>query len=151
MSHPTGLHEAARFPNRYRSPKVAVELDPRTSLASLESPRLLLMARQQNRKRQRADHSSQDNHPVKRRKSTTEPRRASNFSPAFWDHLSKVWLTPRALRELDRRNSTQRPPTTPTAPDVASTDLARFARHGGPDLRHLRGVRASLCRFVIAN
>jgi hypothetical protein len=25
--------------------------------------------------------------------------------PAFWDNLSKLWLTKRALRELDRRNS----------------------------------------------
>jgi hypothetical protein len=25
--------------------------------------------------------------------------------PAFWDNLTKLWLTERALRELDRRNS----------------------------------------------
>ncbi|KAL2255946.1 hypothetical protein VTK26DRAFT_2446 [Humicola hyalothermophila] len=64
--------------------------------------------------------------------------RAANFPPEFWDNLSKVWLTRRTLRELDRRNST-RPALGPAAPAVYTTDLARFARHGGPDLRHLRG------------
>ncbi|RYC58169.1 hypothetical protein CHU98_g8038 [Xylaria longipes] len=28
----------------------------------------------------------------------------SDFPPEFYDNLSKIWLTPRALRELDRRN-----------------------------------------------
>lgn len=63
-----------------------------------------------------------------------------NFSPEFWDNLSNIWLTPRALRELDRRNNIQSSPE-PTPPgEVYSRDLARFARHGGPDLQHLRGV-----------
>ncbi|KAH7129629.1 hypothetical protein B0J13DRAFT_452806 [Dactylonectria estremocensis] len=92
------------------------------------------MARPQNRKRQRADEISQDNSPAKKAKSTG----GRNFSPAFWDNLSRVWLTPRALRELDRRNNT-RPSPGFTAPEVCSTDLARFARRRGPDLRHLRG------------
>ncbi|KAF2690374.1 hypothetical protein K458DRAFT_474582 [Lentithecium fluviatile CBS 122367] len=35
--------------------------------------------------------------------------------PAFWDNLSKIWLTKRALRELDRRNS-QACPRTPRPP-----------------------------------
>ncbi|KAK3337579.1 hypothetical protein B0T19DRAFT_455443 [Cercophora scortea] len=69
------------------------------------------MATQQNRKRPRAE---------------------------FWDNLSKVWLTPRALRELDRRNDAQ-PTSKPPTPAVYTRDLAQFARHGGPDLRHLRG------------
>lgn len=67
------------------------------------------------------------------------------FSPAFWDNLSKVWLTRGALKEIDRRNAAH-----PTPPRRASTlpsrkayseSLERFARHGGPDLCHLRGVR----------
>lgn len=32
---------------------------------------------------------------------------------AFWDNLSKVWLTKRALRELDRRNAAPSPPYSP--------------------------------------
>ncbi|KAK3323514.1 hypothetical protein B0T19DRAFT_206955 [Cercophora scortea] len=61
-----------------------------------------------------------------------------NFPPEFWDGLSKVPLTRRAPREFDRRNRTQTTPG-PAAPAVYTTDRARFARHGGPDLRHLRG------------
>lgn len=60
----------------------------------------------------------------------------------FWDNLSKVWLTRHALREVDRRNSAQ-PAAKSPAPAVHTTDLARFARHGGPGLDHLRGVSTS--------
>ncbi|KAF2763027.1 hypothetical protein EJ05DRAFT_481878 [Pseudovirgaria hyperparasitica] len=35
--------------------------------------------------------------------------------PAFWDDLSKIWLTKRALRELDRRNI-QAAPSLPRSP-----------------------------------
>ncbi|KAI0398937.1 hypothetical protein F4802DRAFT_611271 [Xylaria palmicola] len=84
------------------------------------------MARAQSRKRQ---HEGEDLHPSKKIKSAGY-RDPSNFSPDFWDNLSKIWLTPRALRELDRRNRIR-------------PDLARFARHGGPDLQHLRGYPAS--------
>ena len=63
----------------------------------------------------------------------------SNFPPKFWDNLSKVSATPRALRELDRRKNA-RLVRKPPAPAVHPTDLERFARRGGPDLRHLRGV-----------
>ena len=44
-------------------------------------------------KRQKLSHPSESQPPV-----------------AFWDNLSKVWLTKRALRELDRRNATPSPP-----------------------------------------
>lgn len=65
----------------------------------------------------------------------------SNFGPGFWDGLSKVWLEHCALRELDRRNKPQalsRHTSMPAEEDYAA-DLARFARHDGPDLQHLRG------------
>ncbi|TWU70636.1 hypothetical protein ED733_000360, partial [Metarhizium rileyi] len=91
------------------------------------------MARPQDRKRQRPHELSQSRPPGKRAKYTGE----GNFSPTFWDNLSKVWLTPRSLRELDRRNNAQPQPRF-AAPEY-QTELARFARHGGPDLRHLRG------------
>lgn len=99
------------------------------------------MASFQNRKRQCADDITQEG-SVKRLKSNSTRRRAANFPPQFWDTLSKVWLTPRALRELDRRNDTRPPATEATAPiSIIPTNLARFARRGGPDLCQLRGVR----------
>ncbi|KAI9147394.1 hypothetical protein HJFPF1_12414 [Paramyrothecium foliicola] len=88
--------------------------------------------------------------------------------PQFWDNLSEPVLTKNALRELDRRNSkgnyqsracapnrryhTRNISTTtgktfpPTAQQVLSripptgrAQLQRSARHGGPDLKDLRG------------
>ncbi|KAK3338037.1 hypothetical protein B0H65DRAFT_542475 [Neurospora tetraspora] len=96
------------------------------------------MANAHNRKRAPADDVSQEHRPYKKIKSRGRLYGPSNFPPEFWDNLSKVPLTRRALRELDRRNST-RPAPGPAAPAVYTTDLARFARHGGPDLRRLRG------------
>ncbi|KIH90011.1 hypothetical protein SPBR_00542 [Sporothrix brasiliensis 5110] len=60
------------------------------------------------------------------------------YPPEFYDRLSKIHLTEGALAELDRRNAVAK-----TNPVIASTrqcvteeedDVARFARHGGPDL-----------------
>ena len=98
------------------------------------------MANAQDRERARADDLSQEHRPNNKIKSRGRLHGPSNFPPEFWDNLSKVWLTRRALRELDRRNCT-RPAPGPAAPAVHTTDRACFARHGGPDLRHLRGVR----------
>ncbi|KAF2189960.1 hypothetical protein K469DRAFT_452169, partial [Zopfia rhizophila CBS 207.26] len=64
--------------------------------------------------------------------------------PAFWDNLSKIWLTKRALRELDQRN-TQAAPSPPRSPHRRARrpprilkDIRLFARHGGPNLSDLR-------------
>lgn len=63
---------------------------------------------------------------------------------AFWDSLSKVWLTHNALRELDRRNTQiSAIQATQSLRPVTSNDgkdIRRFARQGGPDLSELRGV-----------
>ncbi|KAF4455862.1 hypothetical protein F53441_1894 [Fusarium austroafricanum] len=67
------------------------------------------------------------------------------YPPEFWDRLSKVPLIHSALEELDRRTLTRPscpPPLTGLAQDLTPTapsELARFARHGGPDLQDLRG------------
>jgi hypothetical protein len=68
-----------------------------------------------------------------------------------WDSLSQIWLTSRALRELDRRNKEAfkaseggRPPSGPSASKNSLVSLSRFARGGGPDLRELRGVKLLL-------
>ena len=72
--------------------------------------------------------------------------------PEFWDHLSTIPLTGRALRELDRRNKehlvTNEPDCIIESEGVpnkylnaAKTKaLRRFARQGGPNLSDLRGV-----------
>ncbi|KAL2257990.1 hypothetical protein VTK26DRAFT_8877 [Humicola hyalothermophila] len=96
------------------------------------------MASAQGRKRACADDLSQEYPPNKKTKSRGRRYRPSNFPPKFWDDLSKIPLTRRALRELDRRNSA-RPALGFAAPAVYTVHLARFARHGGPDLRYLRG------------
>ncbi|KAM3435124.1 hypothetical protein NHJ13734_005694 [Beauveria thailandica] len=98
------------------------------------------MVNLQNCKRRNTDDLTQDSPPAKRIKSSSALRKAINFPPPFWDNLSKIWLTPRALRELDRRNDAK-PPARNSAPfsSVSPTALARFARRGGPDIRHLRG------------
>ncbi|OCK78089.1 hypothetical protein K432DRAFT_418204 [Lepidopterella palustris CBS 459.81] len=67
---------------------------------------------------------------------------STDTPPQFWDNLSRKWLTPRALQELDRR--TIWPVAAPIPPDRSglkeqhSIQLKRFARHGGPSLRDLR-------------
>ncbi|KAK3317217.1 hypothetical protein B0T19DRAFT_287600 [Cercophora scortea] len=110
------------------------------------------MARQEKRKRPLAESGrlsleieEQPPPPKKKIKSARKRSSPPNFSPEFWDNLSRVWLTPRALRELDRRNKarlseTKQPLPTPSVstnnPDL---DLVEFAKHGGPDLRHLQG------------
>ena len=114
------------------------------------------------------------------RHSTESPLRA-----AFWDNLSRIWLTKRALRELDRRNTQLGPSKSlgwssePLRPVVlrgssflkkddwlfqSATEFLRrctptcrkkiksFARHGGPDLSDLKGVRfIKTLSFIKAN
>ena len=70
---------------------------------------------------------------------------------AYWDSLSKLWLTRRALDELDRRNRRKASPVErngdkPRQLRSLSKQLKSFAKDGGPDLYDLRGV--SLVRKV---
>ncbi|KAK4087017.1 hypothetical protein Purlil1_8536 [Purpureocillium lilacinum] len=101
------------------------------------------MASECKRKRP-ANNSTQASPPAKRCRFTGE-RRPANFPPLFWDNLSNVSLTTRALRELDRRNEAQQhSPISSGSGEVVPRDKARFARHGGPDLCHLRGFPAPM-------
>lgn len=103
------------------------------------------------------DHSAQRPHrdPTTHDNSSVNQHRAWHFPPEFWDRLSTIPLERDALQELERRTRIQHPffppppPPTGYTPDVIQTltpasvrDLARFARHGGPDLRSLRGYPA---------
>ncbi|KAF2228941.1 hypothetical protein EV356DRAFT_571524 [Viridothelium virens] len=64
--------------------------------------------------------------------------------PKFWDNLSRIPLCRRALREFDRRTA-QPVPAKPTTQFVLLENqwkqLKRFARHGGPNLRDIRGYK----------
>lgn len=91
--------------------------------------------------------------PWKRAKRLFQPQQEANA--AYWDSLSKLWLTRRALKELNRRNKqtassvrteiirrSGRSEESATL-ENCSSPLKRFARHGGPDLRDLRGVSSA--------
>ncbi|KIW24847.1 uncharacterized protein PV07_10535 [Cladophialophora immunda] len=105
----------------------------------------------QSRKRQRSSQEPGDLEPepvAKKQRSLSESRDLPRHRPpTFWDTLSKIRLSRGALREFDRRNIEEKvqPPCTPT-PKVeypqgrARLRLKRFARRGGPDLSHLRGI-----------
>ncbi|KAL8296200.1 hypothetical protein RB601_003585 [Gaeumannomyces tritici] len=106
------------------------------------------MATPQNGKRRRADEPSRDPPSKKRRQDDRDPDDyliTWRYPPEFWDRLSKIPLIVDALDELERRNNTRLsfpPPPTQLTPDLspaATKGLARFAKHGGPDLCDLRG------------
>lgn len=73
-------------------------------------------------------------------------RSPDNLAPEVYDSLSKIWLTIRAVRELNRRNKEEnrakRKPVV-LSPEIPNTSIVRFARQGGPDLTDLRGVRSA--------
>lgn len=105
-----------------------------------------------HRKRRNVSDLARESPPAKRTKPNTVAQTAPNHPPEYWDKLSRVWLTPRALRELDRRNDTKRSTVktgVPSSPTLAT--LKQFARRGGPDLRHLRGVSCSPCYSASTN
>ncbi|WEW61538.1 hypothetical protein PRK78_007028 [Emydomyces testavorans] len=99
--------------------------------------------------------------------------------PEFWDNLSKIWLTTKALRELDRRNTLshagpyvtkphrpitrqffaehQRKNCVQDAPNFLSRctldflkQIKAFARHGGPDLSDLGNFHRRPLNFDMA-
>ncbi|OJD27311.1 hypothetical protein ACJ73_01304 [Blastomyces percursus] len=80
-------------------------------------------------------------------------------APAYWDNLSKIWLTKDALEELDRRNSRPKPPRNhpfqfapaflrDCAP-ACSKQIKKVSRSGGPDLTDLRNTNP--CKYTIAD
>ena len=91
--------------------------------------------------------------PWKKARRPIESRPETNTT--YWDSLSKLWLTRRALKELNRRNrQTASPVKTGSirrrglsgelaALKSCSPPLKRFARHGGPDLCDLRGASSA--------
>lgn len=98
-----------------------------------QAPSLLMNPR----RAKRTDHEGSNARPRSLRNKIPVASAQSNY----WDSLSKVWLTPRALQELDRRKRTRQPADViPPSPEVSCTDPVRFSRRGNPDLSYLRGV-----------
>ena len=100
--------------------------------------------------------------PWKRAKRLFQSRQEANT--VYWDLLSKLWLTRRALKELNRRNRQTASPIRTgiirrpdwsrelAALEDCSSQLKRFARQGGPDLRDFRGVNlAHMVVVIVAN
>jgi hypothetical protein len=102
----------------------------------------------QSRKRQHSEQDSLATSPKQAdKKQKVDHLGEFQVPTAFWDSLSKVWLTPNALRELDRRNK-QAPTSPPQEVQLlrpitrrALRDIQKLARQGGPNLSELRGVR----------
>jgi hypothetical protein len=123
-------------------------------------------------KRKLSEQSHSPQHQLKRQK-------LSQLTSAYWDNLSKVWLTKDALEELDRRNDIQarshpstyqgcrRPltrsfhteskkqcgfapdPICDCAPEYIKA-VKEFSMLGGPDLSDLRNVCNDICTTVPA-
>jgi len=98
-----------------------------------------------NRKRQLSKAESETNlspQPTAKRQKLEDQQRHQTPS-SFWDNLSRLWLTRRALREFDRRTIWPAAPVPPHRTGKENIDFAklkRFARHGGPSLGNIRGV-----------
>ena len=125
-----------------------------------------------SRKRQRTEQQPLPQPPSKRQKKLQQHSSGGGYidTPAFWDNLSKFWLTKHALREFNRRSTPPhssypqaRRPTTlnflarqrNTRQRISAADflcdcepkrlkdIKRFAQRGGPDLSDLIGVCAT--------
>ncbi len=70
-----------------------------------------------------------------------------DWSPEFWDNLSKVYISLRSLREFERRTIHPPKPRLPSRRELDDHQLLRlkrFARHGGPCLDDLHASESSL-------
>lgn len=125
-----------------------------SSLDPSSFPLMFVLEEPTSRKRRRTSQEPTDIAQLpgaKKQKSTSKNYvQCHHRPPSFWDTLSKVRLSRSALKEFDRRNiqETGQPcaepiPITKVSAQRARQQLKRFARRGGPDLSHLRGVSLS--------
>ncbi|OAP53960.1 hypothetical protein AYL99_11840 [Fonsecaea erecta] len=98
------------------------------------------------KRQERTSISESDGGGLSEGPSAGEERRGTpRLTPAFWDSLSSIHLTRRALAELDRRNalrkksSPKQPTSVKSVSEPDTIDLEDVARRGGPDLTDLRG------------
>jgi hypothetical protein len=101
--------------HRRRSPPTS---NPPPHLAESEVPTIenrhmpeLPLSSSRKRRRLEPPQQNETSRPVSKKQRLS----GSHPPPAFWDNLSKIWLTKRALRELDRRNA-QAAPSPPRSP-----------------------------------
>lgn len=115
-------------------------------------------------------HSNSISFPQKRQRSGSSAeisqgskRKSSHPPVAYWDNLSKIWLTAESLRELDRRTSSApgfqhaelKKEHLHFAPDFLRDcsptrlrEIKSLATSGGPDLTGLRNVRSCYSRYI---
>lgn len=99
------------------------------------------------------DHAPGDGKRNGKRAKTSEDGFLIRTTPAFWDNLSKIWLTRGALQELGQRQESLRTRTVSPVPAPLLTDIPlevppRFARQGSPRIDDLRGVCATICAIT---
>jgi len=85
---------------------------------------------QQNKTSQHVSKKQKRSHPS-----------GSQLPPAFWDNLSKIDLTKRALEELDRRNTQAAPNSQNALPTTAPTDYSTRSRRAEEELPTSRTSR----------
>ena len=116
-------------------------LTPTSVLSTLSYSHLSMSSTREEtsalRKRKRPILDDLESQPLKRLKPCTRLHSAISYAS-----ISKVWLTRRALRELERQTSpiSYPLPTFVRQQKVNRKQIQRFARHGGPELHDLRGV-----------
>ena len=107
---------------------------------------------QPSRKRSRSEADLSFDDPVELRPLKRLKSCFKIHSPEFYDSRPKLWLTRRALKEFDRRNSLlswSGQPVFEIPIDIGNIydtkQIQKFARHGGPDLGDLRAVSPYHC------
>ena len=156
------------MPTRQHIRKVGAHSNQETRPCGVASPRSIVAPDSQpspeGRRHRQKTLSSEDLDPQSRSINCSQPQpkrqRTSSYSSSnssassswsswdraersYWDSLSRLWLTPHALRELNRRNALLRTPPNEkitVSREQHSTDITHFARHGGPDLSDVRNV-----------
>lgn len=158
------------------SPYLGESGDPVVDTCHMLEPQLSNPRKRQCSK-QRPPQLNGTSRPLSKKQKLSHSTSGSQPPAAFWDNLSKIWLTKRALRELHQRNiqsvarsprrGFHRPitrhaltefkkscwPIQPASDFLCECtaeclkDIKRLARHGGPDLLDLRGVYITLVPF----
>lgn len=83
--------------------------------------------------------------PPSKKQKVEEDQQRQTPDP-FWDNLSQVWLTRRALREFDRRTvwpAVPAPPHQTGKERVNIEKLKHFAKHDGANIDDIRNVRST--------
>jgi hypothetical protein len=103
---PSALRSMATDAGYKRCSPPALNLPRDSVINDCYMPELSLFnSRKRQRTESRALHLSRTSQPQLKRSKLNHPITGSQPPSAFWDNLSKTWLTRGALRELNRRNN----------------------------------------------